>query len=225
MPKQAKLQVQSVALKDLTRLPGINPNVMSDHDYEALKASIQNNEVGYLQPIVVAEYPDGSHVLVDGEHRVKALIELGYTHADATVGPVSQARLLRLSLHLRGDHDPTLASRELQALVDEGYDPEFLASSTPFPMDELQNLLSLEASSGALLDLTLDVSRGAVSGDSNQIQEGCADEEGGQALPDESTYNLTLRFTAKMDRDRVSQTLRQHGVTHEDGALILLGLK
>lgn len=218
--KVAELKLTRASLKDLQRLPGVNPNRMSEHDYEALKQALASSDIGYLQPFLISIADDGSQTLVDGEHRVKALLELGYTHADVVAAPEKSARLLRLSMHLRGQSDDELVAKELHALVEEGYSQDTLSELTPFEEQELENLLS--GIFNPLVDLDLDTKVQDTSASTNPRNE---DALADRPMQDESTFNITLRFISKMDRDRVSQTLRDHGITPEDGILTLLGLK
>ena len=84
-----------------------NPNRMSKEKYKKLKANL--NQFGYLQPIVVAEV-NGKRIIVDGEHRWKALKENGITESEAvllTGYTENELKLLTINLNkLKGEFKP-----------------------------------------------------------------------------------------------------------------------
>jgi len=120
-----KIEKSNVALKELTikyvptdsvRPNDYNPNRQSDHDFELLLRSIE--EDGFTQPIIVTS----DNVIVDGEHRWRAGKTLGYkevpvVHVKMTA---EQARIATIRHNrARGSHDIELevqVLRELQAL-------------------------------------------------------------------------------------------------------------
>ena len=64
---------------DLIDPDPLNPNVMSDEDFEKLVAVIQKQ--GFDEPLQVVENPDkpGRYIIVGGEHRFKASKRLGFS--------------------------------------------------------------------------------------------------------------------------------------------------
>lgn len=59
-----------------------NPNMMTDSKFEHLSTTISVS--GFLQPILVWQRPDG-HMIIDGEHRWKAMKKSGATTIEAKV--------------------------------------------------------------------------------------------------------------------------------------------
>ena len=73
-----------------------NPNVMKGSVYEALKKSI--TKVGFIQPVIVTK--DG--IIIDGEHRWKALKEGGATEVEVKVVDISEweAKIQTVNLNM-----------------------------------------------------------------------------------------------------------------------------
>lgn len=73
-----------------------NPNVLKGTIYEFLKKSIKN--LGFIQPIIVTK----NGTIIDGEHRWRALKELGYTQVEVKVLDLTdtEAKFQTLNLNL-----------------------------------------------------------------------------------------------------------------------------
>lgn len=120
---------------DAIRPNSYNPNRQSEHDFELLCKSME--EDGFTQPIVcvkvtqemkdekdeaVRSFNVGDIVIVDGEHRWRAAKTLGYKEIPVAFAPMSltQARIATLRHNkARGSHDMELevqVLRDLQAL-------------------------------------------------------------------------------------------------------------
>lgn len=84
-----------------------NPNIQTEKMFEEAKRSITN--FGFVDPVFVREWKDGTYQIIDGEHRWKACKELNYTRLivenygiidDAT------AKILTMNMNkIRGEHD------------------------------------------------------------------------------------------------------------------------
>lgn len=96
-----------------------NPNRMDAATFEKEKASI--TRFGFVQPVIVRRLPSGEYELVDGEHRLKAAIELGMTEIPAfEIGPISEheARQLTVLLNeLHGQAEPERLADLLRGLL------------------------------------------------------------------------------------------------------------
>lgn len=84
-----------------------NPNLQSEKMFEEAKRSITN--FGFVDPVFVREYGDGTYQIIDGEHRWKACKELGYTKLIIeSYGVVDEAvaKILTMNMNkIRGEHD------------------------------------------------------------------------------------------------------------------------
>lgn len=80
--RSAELDIRTIPL-DLIDPDEQNPNEMPPELYDGMVRDIR--ESGYAQPILVRPLPGGRFKMVDGEHRWRALGELGYAAAPAVV--------------------------------------------------------------------------------------------------------------------------------------------
>lgn len=69
-----------------------NPNVIQKVEYEHLKTKIRNS--GFLQEVLLYQKSDGKYVIIDGEHRMRAVKELGGTEIDARIINKQEVRLI-----------------------------------------------------------------------------------------------------------------------------------
>ena len=94
---------KNLKLSDI-ELNNYNPNVMNDNYYNALKNNIKND--GYLQPLLINNI-DNKYIIIDGEHRFKALKQLGYEKIDCWIIsiPEAEAKKLTLKMGLSGSYD------------------------------------------------------------------------------------------------------------------------
>jgi ParB family transcriptional regulator, chromosome partitioning protein len=111
-----------------------NPNLMDDALYESLRADIE--EHGFTQPILVRRGENGRYQLIDGEHRWRAVAELGYGAIPSVVtdddGDDAKVRLLTMN-RLRGTFVPIKLAYVLADLAQR------------IPEDELRRRLGMEA--------------------------------------------------------------------------------
>jgi ParB-like chromosome segregation protein Spo0J len=96
-----------------------NPNRQSEHDFELLLRSIE--EDGFTQPIVCVAHPEIAEawLIVDGEHRWRAAAKLGFTEIPIAVSEMGleQARVATLRHNrARGSEDLELAAQVLRDL-------------------------------------------------------------------------------------------------------------
>lgn len=115
-----------------------NPNRQSEHDFELLCKSI--DEDGMTQPIVVLRE---TRVIVDGEHRWRACKALGFQEVPVVLTDMTaaQARIATLRHNrARGDEDVQLAAAVLRDLVKLGA-TDWLKDSLNMDEVELDNFL------------------------------------------------------------------------------------
>lgn len=195
------MSMAAIPLPLLGHMPTKNPNVMGPEREELLSKSIDRD--GFLQPILVVKDGD-AFTIVDGEHRVERLAELGHTEVPAVIAPnADSARRLRIALNkLRGELDLSLVAQEL---VD-------LSASSDLEELTLTGFLAAEVSS------LLDMMQG---GDEDDILSGTpvADVDA-EVKP--KTYNLVLKFQTESERAKVKEALEDWGDSPEQAIACLL---
>jgi len=121
-----------------------NPNRQSEHEFTMLKRSIE--EDGFTQPVIVAQCElehECNGVIVDGEHRWRALQSLGHEDVAIVRVPmnVAQAKIATLRHNrARGSEDIEVATEVLRDLEKLGA-LEWAADSLDLSDSELQRLL------------------------------------------------------------------------------------
>lgn len=98
-----------------------NPNRQSDHDFELLLKSIE--EDGFTQPIVCVRREDGNLKIVDGEHRWRAGSTLGMTEVPVVITPMTEAQAKIATLRhnrARGSEDLELTANLIKDLEQLG---------------------------------------------------------------------------------------------------------
>jgi len=96
-----------------------------------LRASIEKH--GFTVPILVRELPDGKYELIDGEHRLKIVKELGWKEIPATILKVDDAKATLLNVlanTARGTQNPMDVAEALKKAKDAGLTEEELAAAT-----------------------------------------------------------------------------------------------
>lgn len=74
-------EYKTIPVKELYPNPW-NPNVQKDSTFRSVKASIER--FGFLNPITVRSYVP-AYQIIDGEHRMRAAVELGFTELPCIV--------------------------------------------------------------------------------------------------------------------------------------------
>lgn len=95
-----------------------NPNRQSDHDFELLCKSIE--EDGFTQPIIVQE---ANNEIVDGEHRWRAMKALGHKQVPVIYTSMSREQQLIATLRhnrARGNENLNMAADVIKELSDSG---------------------------------------------------------------------------------------------------------
>lgn len=140
-----------------------NPNKQTEFMFEKELGSIK--KFGFIDPITVREKPGkpGHYEILDGEHRYKAGIELGYKALPCTnLGRISDAKakaVTDIMNNLRGDEDAKLKSQMVRSILEED---EKLASLLPYDEGELRTIV--EASDPATVVKTDKEERDGSSG-------------------------------------------------------------
>jgi len=223
----AKMEKQNVALErlaveyvpiDQVKPNDYNPNRQSDHDFELLCRSI--DEDGFTQPIVVLR---GTATVVDGEHRWRAALALGLTEVPVVFVDMTpaQARIATLRHNrARGVEDVELAAAvlrdlsklgatdwlkdslmmddiELRTFLEYVDDPEGMSSAEAEALsaagdDQIRQMLRDE---GGEIDEHESVSvQDVIRQREQNIREAKGEQEREQVLADTSVYKLRLVF-------------------------------
>lgn len=121
-----------------------NPNVMNSEMYRKELASIR--KFGYVNPMLVRELA-GGYQIIDGEHRLKALRQLGYEEAEVTIIeglPDEEAKQLTIVLNeTRGRADPEKLATLLRGLLEDVPKSDLL-DVLPFSPVDFDRIAGLE---------------------------------------------------------------------------------
>ena len=127
------------------KVDGLNPNKMTESEIESLKRNFER--FGFLVPIITNK----DYVIADGEHRMKAAIEIGMSKVSVIALPVKEVdrKILRQVMNkLRGKHDPKLDADEYRFILQET-SMEELTDLMSKPEQEILN--SLEEKDDSLI--------------------------------------------------------------------------
>lgn len=187
-----------------------NPNRQSEHEFTLLKRSIE--EDGFTQPVIVARC-DQPHecngVIVDGEHRWRAMQQLGHADIAIVKVPMSEAQAKIATLRhnrARGSEDIEMATDVLRDLEKLGA-LDWAADSLDLSDKELQRLLddipAPEALAGEDFTEAWQPNTGADPGARGEVMPGLyADST--DAGADAARRNQAALQVAKTDQERRS---------------------
>jgi ParB family chromosome partitioning protein len=166
---------------------------MDPWKFEQLTNGIR--EHGFLQPVLVV-FEDDEPIIVDGEHRTRAAMEVGLKKIPCAIArDRKHAEILRLALNrLRGELDLGEVGRQLEALSEMGFDT-----------GELELTGFSEAEIDAL---------------TNAVE--FADEDdllAGSASADETTKDRTFNLTLKFDSDSTRAAVRERFAQAGNGSI------
>ena len=130
-----KFATTKITVKTTDVVPNeFNPNVMSEYVYEKMKQTIK--EKGLFGSIIVVPF-GGIYKIIDGEHRLKACTELGYTEIPVECGPEmtdDEVRFWTIYFNnTRGKDDVEKRASILKQLEDGQ------TSLLPFTQEEIDN--------------------------------------------------------------------------------------
>jgi ParB family transcriptional regulator, chromosome partitioning protein len=124
----------------------LNANRMSEIIYKKLLRNIERTEM--YEPIVVRKHPEmeASFQIINGHHRVKALVELGYKEADCVVWDVddAEAAILLATLNRLAGSDVLDKRRELLNRLREDFGAGELAKLLPQTKKQIEALVNLK---------------------------------------------------------------------------------
>lgn len=118
-----------------------NPNVLSTVKKEALSSTV--NKYGFAVDPWLNDLNDGTYLVIDGEHRIKLLLEKGVKSVKAKIFKVKyvEVQMLRqIANKLRGEHDKTKDADEFKSIFDGKRLDEF-AKLLGEPIESFQSVL------------------------------------------------------------------------------------
>jgi hypothetical protein len=137
--------IQTIPLDKLIAHP-LNANRMSEIVYKKLLRNIERTEM--YEPIVVRKHPEmeASFQIINGHHRVAALVELGYETADCVVWDVddAEAAILLATLNRLAGSDVLDKRRELLNRLREDFGAGELAKLLPQTKKQIEALVNLK---------------------------------------------------------------------------------
>lgn len=151
-------EIQKVDVKLLRPRQG-NPNVLDGKGYAFLVKEIEKR--GMVQPILV----DKEYVIIDGEHRWRASMQLGLKEVDVVVVDMdaleAQIALINMNM-IKGEFDPSKLGLMIEGIIDQK------------GRDELEKAVALDKS--LLTDLIKDTEGKQVKKNKEKILDGYVPE-------------------------------------------------
>lgn len=172
-----------------------NPNRQSDHDFELLCKSIE--EDGFTQPIIV-QIKDNE--IVDGEHRWRAMKALGHKQVPVIYTTMSRQQQLIATLRhnrARGNENLNMAADVLKELSDSG-DLEHAADSLMLDKLDLEIMLEMIPKSDLMMRspgeiLSADEVETSLK-EEKQVLERKKQEERVMSLKDKDKYTFQMEY-------------------------------
>lgn len=142
MEKKLATTKQVVAI-EMVKPNGVNPNVLDGYKYEKMKEAIQTK--GLFGSIIVCRHAvDGYFTILDGEHRWKALKELGHTEipVEVAVDNLTENEIKFWTIYFNNTRgkDDIMKRAKLMHEIDNG-----MAQLLPFTEEEKENERSLHS--------------------------------------------------------------------------------
>ena len=198
-------QIITVTVDKLIAHPA-NPNKMAKAVFNKLVDHI--DRTGNYEPIVIRKHPRRKEhfEILNGHHRLKAIMRLGYDKADCVVWDVSddEADMLLLTLNRLQGRDDVFQKAELIKRLTVKFDSKELARQINQSRKSIEHLMSLTPNISEYKDTDTDfpiplvfyltndqkaIVDSAVSTVTNQISEGTKAQKRSQAIT-----NLCQRY-------------------------------
>lgn len=125
------MRVEDIPLDDIIIPEERARATFTDEQFQELKASIEKN--GFTIPILVRQLPDGKYELIDGEHRIQVVKELGWEKIPAVISELDDTRATLLNIlanTARGTQNPMDVAEALRRAYEAGADIKELAAAT-----------------------------------------------------------------------------------------------
>lgn len=185
-----------------------NPNEMTPQEYDNLRAAIRT--LGFLDPLLVAPAPDGTHDILDGHHRLAAALDEGIDPLPCVVTTTRAKDVvdaIQLSMNRnRGRVRLDIAEQILRELSDEGWSVEEM-QATGYAPDEIEALLKDAHAPD-------EKPKGKPQSLGDMLGEGGADRP----------WSLELRFSTQAELTEVKRALKKASGKSKDESLGVLHL-
>lgn len=139
------MQDKTIPIEKLTAHPA-NPNVMSNAGFKKLVNHIERS--GNYEPVIVRKDPDKAnhYQILNGHHRVKALMQLGISNVRCVIWDVSDddALVLLNSLNRLNGKDELDKKASLIKQLRERFDAKSLAKQLPLTAPAIERLAGLK---------------------------------------------------------------------------------
>ncbi len=204
------MEVKKIEL-DKIEVNEANPNEMDEKEFENLKKEIKKR--GFLVPIIVRKLGENKYKLIDGEHRFKAVRELGYKEIPAIVLEISEEEEKYLLINLnkiRGSFNPIKYARLVEDLVNK-YTLEKVKEAIYLSEREIQSLFLIKKVDYTISEVIEKVKEKAnelklkgevkdIFGNTNNLnieynENGLKVELNGKQIPIENISKLSISYT------------------------------
>lgn len=197
-----------------------NPNRQSEHEFELLKRSIQDD--GFTQPIIV-QSPDAEIMpgrIVDGEHRWRAAASLGYKQIPVVYVRFSEEQMKVATIRhntARGSHDVELEADLLRDLDRLGM-LDFAQNALLLDDDEINRLVNdIQAPEGLAdeeFDEAWEVGERGLSTEAEDVQSGATSHRTVASTPGaiEAQREREKRIREATTAEEKEQAMRDTGV-------------
>lgn len=125
------MKVEEIPLSDIVIPEERVRATFSDEQQEELKASIEKH--GFYIPIMVKPQEDGKFELIDGEHRINIVRDLGWESIPAVIADTDENKSTMLNIlanTARGKQNPMDVAEALRRAYDAGNEVDALAAAT-----------------------------------------------------------------------------------------------
>lgn len=125
------MRVEEILIEDIVIPEERARATFTDEQFEELRASIEKN--GFTIPILVRQLEDGKYELIDGEHRIQIVKEMGWERIPAVITEADDTRATLLNIlanTARGSQNPMDVAEALRRAHDAGADIKELAAAT-----------------------------------------------------------------------------------------------
>jgi len=124
-------KVEEIRIEDIIIPEKRARATFTDEQYQELKASIQTH--GFTIPILVRPLGNGKYELIDGEHRIQIVKDLGWEKVPAVITDADERKATLLNVlanTARGTQNPMDVAEALKKAHDAGATVEELAAAT-----------------------------------------------------------------------------------------------
>lgn len=191
------MEVEIVPIASLTPNEW-NPNRQDQHEFGLLVKSIQ--EDGFTQPVLISE----DSIIVDGEHRWRAMLSLGYDSIPVVRAPMTAEQMRIATIRhnkARGSHDIEHEAALLQSLVSAGFG-DWVKESLQLSDVEMRHFINdikvdapIEAPKGASASEVSEIVN-RIRAEEEATAKALADQQTSMATNARARYRLSLVFGA-----------------------------